>query len=80
MKTSAIIEIVLAGDQALFVHTLHDTGGVALVAEQPAAQVDVVDAGVLRNMQEDIETGDIETIPRQIGLLMVINMKENCLQ
>jgi len=62
LVAASVVGVVLTGDQPIFDHALDNTGGVALGAEQAVAQIDVIYAGILRDMQENIKTRNIETV------------------
>jgi hypothetical protein len=60
--TAPVVGVVLTGDKPIFDHALDNTGGVALGAEQAVTQIDVIYAGVLGDMQQNIKTKNIETM------------------
>lgn len=80
LVTAPVVYIIVSGDQPVPYHTLNNTGGIALCAEQAIAQIDVINAGIVRDVQKDIKTRDVEAVIRKIGLLVVINVKEYRLQ
>ena len=59
LVTAAIRGVILTDDQAILLHALDNTGGVAFGAEHPVAEVYVIDAGAFAEMHECKESGHI---------------------
>ncbi len=78
--TAAVRRVIRALDEAVSLHGLHDTGRVALGAEHQVRKLDIVNAGMVAEMQEDVETGQGQIKFTEQSLLMVVNMQEDCLE
>ena len=54
---AAVRRVIHALDKAVFLHGLYNAGSVALGAEHQVRKLDIVNARMIAEVQEDVETG-----------------------